>query len=274
IFARRSRAEWLDRLLDADICAVPHLHPGQVFDEPQTVHNEMVTVVADPVLGPLEQVAPAAKMVRTPGAVRGGAPEAGEHTDEVLALATRAPRPSPARAPSAADDRPLLDGLRILDLGAYYAGPYSSRLLADLGADVIKVEPLAGDQLRGLTRPFRSAQAGKRSLAANLKDEGLAKAVGALIGWAGIVHHNMRPGAAERLGLGQAQVTAVNPNVIYLYAPGWGSGGPHMMRQSFAPMLSGYVGASHEVAGQFNEPMPSIGNEDPGNGLLGAIAML
>jgi crotonobetainyl-CoA:carnitine CoA-transferase CaiB-like acyl-CoA transferase len=62
--------------------------------------------------------------------------------------------------------------------------------------------------------------------------------------------------------------------VVYLYAPGWGSSGPHMMRQSFAPMLSGYVGASYEVGGQFNPPMPSTGNEDPGNGLLGAIAVL
>ena len=65
-----------------------------------------------------------------------------------------------------------------------------------------------------------------------------------------------------------------NPTVIYLYAPGWGSSGPHMLRQSFAPMLSGYVGASYEVAGQYNEPLPSCGNEDPGNGLLGAVALL
>jgi crotonobetainyl-CoA:carnitine CoA-transferase CaiB-like acyl-CoA transferase len=168
----------------------------------------------------------------------------------------------------------LLHDVKIVDLGAYYAGPFSSRLLADLGADVIKVEPTVGDQLRGIERPFFAAQAGKRALAANLKAEGLAQAVKRLIGWADIVHHNMRPGAAERLGLGLEQVRTLNPDLIYLYAPGWGSSGPHKMRQSFAPMLSGYVGASYEVAGQFNEPLPSVGNEDPGNGLLGAIAML
>jgi crotonobetainyl-CoA:carnitine CoA-transferase CaiB-like acyl-CoA transferase len=274
IFARRPRSEWLDRLLAADICAVPHLHPGEVFDEPQTTHNEMVAVVDDPALGPIEQVAPAAKMARTPGAVRRAAPRAGEHTDEVLAEVTRDSRPSLASRLTQADDRPLLDGLRILDLGAYYAGPYSSRLLADLGADVIKVEPLAGDQLRGLTRPFRSAQAGKRSMAANLKDEELGQARRQLIEWADVVHHNLRPGAAERLGVGYEQVRKVNPRAVYLYAPGWGSSGPNTNRQSFAPMMSGYVGVGFEVAGQFNPPLFPLGNEDPGNGLLGAVGIL
>ena len=129
---------------------------------------------------------------------------------------------------------------------------------------MIKLEPTLGDPLRGIERPLFSAQAGKRSLAVNLKDPGLQPAIDKLLDWADVVHHNMRPGAAERLGLGAEQIRAEHPDVVYLYAPGWGSSGPHMMRQSFAPMLSGYVGASYEVAGEFNEPMPSTGNEDPG----------
>jgi crotonobetainyl-CoA:carnitine CoA-transferase CaiB-like acyl-CoA transferase len=164
--------------------------------------------------------------------------------------------------------------VNILDLGAYFAGPFASRLLADMGADVIKVETVVGDQLRGIERPFFGAQAGKRSLAANMKDQQLKRAVTALIEWADVFHHNMRPGAAERLGFGIDQVRSINPDLIYLYAPGWGSGGPFALRQSFAPMLSGYVGISSEVAGNYNEPMPSLGNEDPGNGLMGAVALL
>ena len=119
-----------------------------------------------------------------------------------------------------------LAGVNVLDLGAFYAGPFASRLLADLGADVIKLEPVAGDQLRGMSRPFRSAQAGKRSIAVDLKDPELGPATHKLIEWADIVHHNLRPGAAERLGLGYEQVSALNPGVIYVYAPGWGSSGP------------------------------------------------
>ena len=278
IFASRPRAFWVARLMEADVCAVEHLHPTSVFDEPQPRHNAMVVRVDDPALGPVEQVAPA---IRFDGVAPGDpqpAPAPGQHTELVLDSLARPADDSPWRVMSAEpgqpDERPLLAGVHIVDLGAYYAGPYSSRLLADLGADVIKLEPTAGDPLRGIERPFFSAQAGKRSLAANLKDPGLAPAIDKLLDWADVVHHNMRPGAAERLGLGAEQVRAAHPDVIYLYAPGWGSSGPHMMRQSFAPMLSGYVGASYEVAGRYNEPMPSTGNEDPGNGLLGAIAIL
>ena len=278
IFAAQPRAYWVKRLLEADVCAIEHLRPTGVFDEAQVRHNGMVVRVDDPVLGPVEQVAPGVRFDGVLPTAPQPQPTPGRDTQAILAELRQPQATSKWRssvdASHGPDTRPLLDGVNIVDLGAYYAGPYSSRLLADLGADVIKVEPVVGDQLRGLERPFFSAQAGKRSLAANLKDEGLAKAVKALIDWADIVHHNMRPGAAERLGVGQAQVRAANPEVIYLYAPGWGSSGPHMMRQSFAPMLSGYVGAAYEVAGQFNEPMPSIGNEDPGNGLLGAIAMI
>jgi crotonobetainyl-CoA:carnitine CoA-transferase CaiB-like acyl-CoA transferase len=245
-----------------------------VYDTPQARHNEMVVTVHDPVLGPIEQVAPAAKFTATPGEVRGPAPREGEHTTEVLGTMAGWPEPPPRKAAGSIDTRPLLGGVRILDLGAYYAGPYSSRLLADLGADVVKVEPLLGDQLRGIERPFFSAQAGKRAIAANLKDPALAEVTRELLRRADVVHHNLRPGASERLGLDHASVAEVNPAIIYLHAPGWGSTGPFAMRQSFAPMLSGYVGVTYEIAGRFNPPMPPTANEDPGNGLLGAIAIL
>jgi len=270
IFASAPRDVWLKRLLEADICAVPHLHPGEVFDEPQAIHNEMVVRVDDPGLGPVDQVAPAAKFRLTPGGVRGPAPTIGQH--DGLGTATGVARIEPPSAEP--DTRPLLHDVHVLDLGAYYAGPYSSRLLADLGADVIKLEPLAGDQLRGLARPFRAAQAGKRAIALNLKDPDLDEARIALLRWADVVHHNMRPGAAERIGVSYDDVAAANPEAIYLYAPGWGSTGPDRLRQSFAPKMSGYVGVGFEVAGAFNEPLFPVGNEDPGNGLLGAVAIL
>jgi crotonobetainyl-CoA:carnitine CoA-transferase CaiB-like acyl-CoA transferase len=270
IFASQPRAVWLVRLLAADICAIPLLRPGEVFDEPQPRHNEMVVTIDDPVLGRIEQVAPPAKLGLTPGAVRGPAPELTTDLGNAVQV-DRWPVPTASAGPRT---EPLLAGIRILDFGAYYAGPYSSRLLADLGADVVKVEPVGGDPLRGLARPFRSAQAGKRSLAANLKDPALAPAVSRLVEWADIVHHNLRPGAAERLGLDEAAVRAINPDVIYVYAPGWGSTGPDMNRQSFAPLMSGYVGAGFEVAGEHNPPLFPVGNEDPGNGLLGAVAMM
>lgn len=275
IFLRQSRDAWVEQLLKADVCAIPALRPGEVFDEPQTVHNEMVTEVDDPVLGRVQQVAPAVRFAGRRQAVAGAAPGPGQHTGEVLAeLEARTLTGPPAPSGPAAPERALLEGLRVLDLGAYYAGPYSSRLLADLGADVIKLETTLGDQLRGIARPFRSCQAGKRAISLNLKDPDLAPALDGLLGWADVITHNMRPGAAERLGLGYERVHERNPGTVYLYAPGWGSTGPDAKRQSFAPMLSGYAGVSFEVAGQFNDPLFPLGNEDPGNGLLGAVGVL
>ncbi len=274
VFLTKLRAEWVRLFFDADVCAIEHLRPTEVYDTPQAVHNQMVVAVDDPVLGPVQQVGVGAKLSATPGTVKGRAPVVGEHTEAVAANMAEWPPPQPVEEVPVADARPLLADVKILDLGAYYAGPYSSRLLADLGADVIKLEPVVGDQLRGLERPFSSAQAKKRSLAANLKDPALITAVRALLRWADIVHHNLRPGAAERLKLDYESVRELNPSVVYLHAPGWGSTGPFAMRQSFAPMLSGYVGVTFEIAGRFNPPLPPTANEDPGNGLLGAVGML
>ncbi|MBV9510979.1 MAG: CoA transferase [Caulobacteraceae bacterium] len=277
VFASHPRDYWVKRMMEADVCAIEHLAPTTCFDEPQVRHNGMIATLNDPVLGRIEQVAPGIRFDDCAPPVLEAAPPPGRDTAAIMASGGWTAEPPPWRTtPTAAvdPDRALMAGLNILDLGAYYAGPYSSRLLADFGANVIKLEPTVGDQLRGIERPFFGAQAGKRSIAANLKSAALRPAIEGLIKWADVVHHNMRPGAAERLGLRRDQVHAINPKAVYLYAPGWGANGPFMKRQSFAPMLSGYVGSSFEVAGLYNEPLPSVGNEDPGNGLLGAVGML
>ncbi len=167
-----------------------------------------------------------------------------------------------------------LDGTKVLDFGMYFAGPYASRLLADLGAEVIKLEPLDGDTLRPTTKPFNGAQRGKRSIAVDLKHPAGTEIAHRLARWADVVSHNLRPGVAERLQMGYATVRELNPRVIYAYAPGWGSTGPDAQRPAFAPLLAGYAGLHHEAAGHGNAPVPPVGNEDNGNGLLGAAAIL
>jgi crotonobetainyl-CoA:carnitine CoA-transferase CaiB-like acyl-CoA transferase len=282
IFLRRPRAVWLRKLLAADICAMPAFRPTEVFDEAQVRHNGMVTKLDDPLLGLIEQVAAPLRFGNAdavpPPPVPAPLPGS---TTIAEAIATRPTRPVTSSTTSVATSRsaeetrpPLLRGLKVLDFGVWYAPSYSSRMLADLGADVVKVEPLAGDQMRGIRRPFQSAHSRKRSFAADLKHPDMAAVIPRLLAWADVVHHNMRPGAAERLGIGYEQAKLVNSDVIYLHAPGWGTSGPEMARQSFAPLVSGYVGASYEVAGQFNPPTYPVGNEDPGAGMLGAIGVL
>lgn len=270
IFASETRATWLERLLKADICAIPVLRPGEVFDEPQPVHNEMILEVDDPAFGRIQQVGPSLRFRSSrsvgiePAPIVGSGERAWKSNDRAqFPVLTGAERGGT-----------LLRGLKVLDFGVWYATAYSSRMLADLGADVIKVEPVVGDQVRGLKRPFWSAHARKRSLAVDLKDPEIRPALQGLLEWADVIHHNMRPGAAERLGIGYEQVREVNPDIVYLYAPGWGSSGPDMSRQSFAALVSGYVGVMYEVAGQFNPPIYPVGNEDPGSGMMGAVGAL
>jgi crotonobetainyl-CoA:carnitine CoA-transferase CaiB-like acyl-CoA transferase len=272
IFESAPRDVWLKRLKNADVAAIAELRPGQIFDEPQVRHNEMVVTIDDPSLGQLEQVAPAIRFEGHGHRPSVGAPIVGQHDDQLPS--GRLAQLSEVVEIDEDRESPLLEGLRVLDAGAYYAGPFSSRLLADLGADVIKLETTFGDQLRGIKRPFRSASAGKRAISLGLKDPDLHAARDELVRWADLVLHNMRPGAAERVGLGYEQVRELNPDAVYLYAPGWGSTGPDSMRQSFAPLMSGYVGIGYEVGGQYNPPMWPLGNEDPGNGLTGAVGAL
>jgi crotonobetainyl-CoA:carnitine CoA-transferase CaiB-like acyl-CoA transferase len=274
IFLTQPRDVWLGRLLKADIAAIPALRPGEVFDEPQTVHNKMVTEVVDPVLGHIQQAAPPVRFESTPATIRCPAPTVGQHNAEVLAELRAGGGARTVRQSGEPDDRPLLDGVKVLDLGHWYAGPYSSRLLADLGADVIKLEPPVGDGMRGFDRAFAAAQAGKRAIAADLKDPDLAKLRHELLQWADVVHHNLRAGVSERLGLSYEQVRAINPDIVYLAAPGWGSSGPETLRQSFAPLMSGYVGAAYELGGLHNPPIYPAANEDSGAGMLGGVALI
>jgi len=119
-----------------------------------------------------------------------------------------------------------LDGVRVVDFGQYLAGPFGPMLLADLGADVIKVEPTRGDGMRNVVGPFLGCQRGKRDIAIDLKQpEGLRIAL-ELVATADIVHHNMTLGTADRLGVGYQHCKAVRPDVLYCNTFMYGPVGP------------------------------------------------
>lgn len=141
---------------------------------------------------------------------------------------------------NAPDDIPAdlpLEGIRVLDFAQFLAGPYAAMRLADLGADVIKVErPQGGDLCRSLavndqwldgdSLLFHSINRNKRSFAANLKDTQDLERVKALIATADVMIHNFRPGVMERIGLGHDVVSAINPRLIYAAVTGYGTTGP------------------------------------------------
>ena len=171
------RAEWVRRLLEADVCAVEHLRPGAGLRRAPAAAQRDGARARRSRARPCPAGGAGGRVRRRHRTVRPSpAPTAGQHTDEVLAESL-GPIDAPAARRASRRRGRCWTAFKSLDLGAYYAGPYSSRLLADLGADVVKLEPLMGDQLRGLTgRSARPRPASDRS-APNLKDAGLAEAV-------------------------------------------------------------------------------------------------
>src|SRR5215510_5238409 len=104
-----------------------------------------------------------------------------------------------------------LEGVVVVDFGQYLAGPFGPMILGDLGADVIKVEPVAGDGMRMVNQAFFGCTRGKRDIALNIKSDSGKKVALELIERADIVHHNMTAGVAKRLGIAYDDCKRVNP---------------------------------------------------------------
>src|SRR5713226_4035192 len=142
-----------------------------------------------------------------------------------------------------------LEAVRVLDLTTMVAGPVATRMLADQGADVIKIEPPSGDLMRhfspirnGMSASFLSCNRNKRSLAVDLKAaEGLA-IVQKLIATADVLVHNFRPGAAERIGLGEDAVRGIRRDIVYVSISGFGDSGPYAGRRAYDPVIQALSG--------------------------------
>jgi len=143
----------------------------------------------------------------------------------------------------------VLSGIRVLEQGTFITGPCAGMMLADLGADVIKVESPEGDPYRSYqgdhySPHFQAYNRNKRSVALNMKDEGDRALFDGLASQADVFIQNFRPGTAARLGAGQERLSALNPRLIYASISGFGSSGPYAERPSYdsvAQALSGFL---------------------------------
>ena len=152
-----------------------------------------------------------------------------------------------------------LDGVRIVDLTAVVLGPLATKILADLGADVVKIEPLEGDMARHL-EPMRSdamgalfmhINRGKKSLAVDLKDERGRRIVERLAATADVFVHSMRQPAVERLGLAYPELKAVNANIVYCAAWGFDSRGPYADRPAYDDIIQAASGLASDGAPRY-----------------------
>ena len=163
--------------------------------------------------------------------------------------------------PAATPGGPL-QGIRILDLTAVVLGPLATQLLGDLGADIVKVEPLEGDVLRsnGVSRNlnmgsvFIAMNRNKRSISVDLKLPEGKDIVRRLIATSDVVVHNMRIAAAEKLGFGYEDVKAIRPDIVYCVATGFGQDGPDRNKPAFDDIIQAACGLAS---------VNSIGRDEP-----------
>lgn len=144
--------------------------------------------------------------------------------------------------------RPL-DGTRVLDFTRVLSGPHATRMLCDLGADVIKVEPPEGDitrttnpRINGLATYFIQQNAGKRNISLDTRRPEAIELLLRMVPFCDVVLENFRPGVMERIGLGYEAVSERNPRIIYASINGYGSNGPWASRRAYAPVVGAETG--------------------------------
>ncbi|MCG8690103.1 MAG: CoA transferase, partial [Minwuiales bacterium] len=142
-----------------------------------------------------------------------------------------------------------LEGIRVLDLTTMVSGPVATMMLGDQGADVIKIEPPAGELMRnvgidnrGMTSSFLCCNRSKRSLCIDLKTAEGLEAVRKLVATADVLVQNFRPGAIDRMGLGEETVRAIKPDIIYVSISGFGETGPYSGQRVYDPVIQALCG--------------------------------
>ena len=234
--------------------ALFHLRAG--FGPSQIVHNGNVQDVDVPGLGITRQLGPMVNMRRTPASTLGPAPAPGQHTAEVLARLQGDARSHPNGANNPMPKHPL-EGITLLDLGTVINGPLGCALVAELGARVIRIEAPGGDWGRqGMAMTAHRTMAGSEGICLDLKTPEGQEIMGKLAAKADLLLHSMRPGAPERTGIGYEQLSKINPNLVYLYAGGYGSTGPYSHRPSMAPIAGAVSGGGVAQMGRDAFPPP------------------
>ncbi|MBV8957780.1 MAG: CoA transferase [Actinobacteria bacterium] len=166
----------------------------------------------------------------------------------------------------------LLAGVRVLDFSLWRPGPYATQLLAELGADVLKVEPPGGDPMRTYPALFASLSANKRSIALDLKDDADRARALELAADTDVVVEGYRPGVVDRLGVGYDDVRAVNPSVIYCSVSGLGQDGPLRLAPGHDLNYQAWAGALSPEGG---EPVASkLPIADLAGGMAAAFAIV
>jgi crotonobetainyl-CoA:carnitine CoA-transferase CaiB-like acyl-CoA transferase len=266
--------EWVRAAEEAGLGITTVRSPGEALADKSFLADGCVVEVDDPEEGPIRHAGPLLEFSATPGSVAGPAPGSGQHTEEILTeTLSSAERPAPTWESSEALAHPLA-GIRVLDLGLGVAGPFTGRALADLGADVIKINALHDKYWNG-THMGLGVNRGKRSIALNLKNPAGREALEKLLQTSDVITLNWRPGAAARLGLDYETLRERYPRLIYCNTRGYEKG-PRSDLPGTDQNAAAMTGTEWEdgACNAGNPPLWSRSNMgDTGNALLAAIAI-
>lgn len=156
-----------------------------------------------------------------------------------------------------------LEGIKVLDLSIMYAGPGTAMYLGDMGAEIIKVEQVTGDDSRLLgsspflgknSRFYMAVNRNKKAILLDLQSAHGQEIMHRLASDADIILHNFRPGVAERLGVGYEQLSELNPQLVYVWMTGFGSKGPYADKQAYDNIIQGYSGVYDARMQRYGDP--------------------
>ena len=268
--------DWVKAASDGNMTMQPCRSIEESLTDPLLMQDNCVVTVDDPDLGPINQVGITYRLTNSQGAVQGPTRATGADTDTVKAYAAALPEPQVEKVPAQATGKGPLDGIRVLDLGLAIAGPFGCQLLADMGADVIKMNTL-WDSYWHKCHIAAMANRGKRSFAVMLKHPKGMEALKKVIATCDVVQHNMRYPATQRLGLDYDSLKKDFPSLIYCHSRGFEEG-PRKNLPGNDQTGACLSGVQHEdgalYAGGDTHPvwaLTSLG--DTGNGFLTAVGI-
>ncbi|MCW2546916.1 MAG: hypothetical protein JWN96_1376 [Mycobacterium sp.] len=223
-----------------DVWAETMRRGSELLDHPQMQHLGAVVEIADVERGPVRQPGPIVQMSDTPAVLERSAPALDADGAALRADPWTGTPKATAVSAQPGNERALGD-ITVLELGTFFAAPFGGTVIRELGARVIKVEPIEGEPMRTLL-PFPELGAakcmqGKESIALDLCTEEGRTIVHALARKADVVLQSFRAGVAERQGVDDVTLRALNPNLVYLNAPGYGVDGPCGDRPAYAPTI-------------------------------------
>jgi crotonobetainyl-CoA:carnitine CoA-transferase CaiB-like acyl-CoA transferase len=273
--AKFPSSEWEALAADVGIPLQPLRSPEEALHDPAFLADGCVIEVDDPELGPLLQVGRVYGLAACPTPPPRPSVLPGADTETVRAEAAASTSTAAiARTDTPAPASPLA-GIKVVDLGLAVAGPWGTMMLADLGADVVKVNAMH-DGYWMSSHIAMCCNRGKRSIAMNLKDPAAMEVLHDLVRGADIVQHNMRYDAAERLGVDYESLRAIKPDLIYCHTRGFEHGAraglPGNDQTGAALAGPDWLDGGLDDDGIPSWPAVSLG--DTGNGFLSAIAMV